>query len=273
MFTRNRFSRRQKGSALVLAVLLMMVITSIGLGLMFVADLEKDIAVQDQRTRLAREVANSVLMTGKFELGQHLVDDNWSDSLVGKPLSAPTVQSALGADWLCYDITTLPTAIPARSVADESRGCLRATNEGQVNRGCDGKIKGVPVYDYDGDSTLSGNPGYLARTPYLNRAGAIMAYYTLWMRTIPNDTNQDLSVGGAGNFQEFNESGRILLIAEVWAKRFDESPDLPNPDGTTINPVVARAVFAEEIDKGQLKRFGYVGRNIDQHNTNTIYEF
>ena len=148
----ERRSSRERGSALVLAILLVMVMTVLGLGLVFVSEVERDIAIHDQQAKIAREIARSALTHAKIRFIEVLKDGGASNDLKGTPSGV----AAVPAKYLCINETAL--------AKDECRGCLRESTEmAGMNAKCEKRMKAVPLYDY-----VEGV--YLSKRPYLDQS-------------------------------------------------------------------------------------------------------
>jgi hypothetical protein len=142
-------------------------------------------------------------------------------------------------------------------------------------------MKATPLYDYDENI-------YLMTRPYMDKVGpfqvpaansqTVKGFYTLWIRNNPGD--QKVGDPMQAGQPMVDVDAKIMLIVEAWVKKYDEQLDFDPTDdaareaasqGTTQNPIVARTVIAELITPKQEPLLAYAGRNIDLHNTNTIY--
>lgn len=271
----KRRSSSEAGSGLVLAILLVMVMTVLGLGLVFVSEVERDIAIHDQQAKLAREIARSALTHAKFMLIEALIDGEIDNDLKGVPITGTTV----AAKYLCIDENAF--------AKDECRGCLRTTDLGACQTN-DRRMQAVPLYDPNQKAFLFMRP-YLDKsmpfdTPISAPGPTVKGYFTIWIRNNPNDTDPDdpTVVGKAGT----DLDGDFVIIAEAWVKKYPEpfknwfdEWTIGGGDaevatrGTPENPVVARMVIMEVITQKDPPRLTYSGRNIDLHNTNTLYAF
>ncbi|UCF80807.1 MAG: pilus assembly PilX N-terminal domain-containing protein [Acidobacteriota bacterium] len=270
-------SSKERGSGLVLAILLVMVMTVLGLGLVFVSEVERDIAIHDQQAKLAREIARSALTHAKFMLVEALVDGEIDNDLKGAPEPGVTVPPK----YLCINEDA-----PSEN---ECRGCLRTTDFMQCKAG-EQRMQAVPLYDYYQDVFLFMRPYLEKSEPFFTPTSApgptVKGYFSVWIRNNPNDTDPDdpLAASKAGT----DLDGDFVLIAEAWVKKHPE-PFSDNTNywfdkwlagggdaevatqGTPENPIVARIVIMEVITQKDPPRLTYSGRNIDLHNTNTIY--
>jgi hypothetical protein len=273
-------SSKERGSALILAVLLVMVMTVLGLGLVFVSEVERDIAIHDQQAKLAREIARSALTHAKFMLVEALIDGEIDNDLKGMPTATKTIPPK----YLCINENAL--------AKDECRGCLRTAAEmAGVNAECLNRMKAVPLYDFNQDVFLFMRP-YLDKsmpfdTPIAAPGPTVQGYFTVWIRNNPNETDPEdpTVVGKAG----VDLDGDFVIIAEAWVKKYPEPFSDNNKywfdewlvggdaevatQGTPENPITARMVIMEVITQKDPPRLTYSGRNIDLHNTNTLYAF
>jgi hypothetical protein len=201
-----------------------------------------------------------------------LEDGDLSNDLKGEPATGTTV----AAEYLCIDQNA--------DARDECRGCLRTADFGQC-KASDRRMQAIPLYDYEQEIFLVMRPYLEQHMPFNTPASApgptIKGYFSVWIRNNPDEIGgtpanpAPQSPGTAGTDIDKD----ILLIAEVWIKKYPEPFDNwftaadkeVATQGTLENPVVARVVLTELITKEAPPLLAYSGRNIDLHNTNTIY--
>ena len=87
----SRLSRGESGSALIIAILLIMAMTVLGLSLMFISDVEREVAFNDEKAKDAYDTATSVLHTVKYVLASRNANDGgvWDDDLAAAPIPPP----------------------------------------------------------------------------------------------------------------------------------------------------------------------------------------
>ncbi len=91
--------RREEGSAIILSILILMSLTSLGLGLMLVSATERDIAVNDRTSRTAYLLAQSGLQWGEELLRtNYSIDEDLTSDLTGFDVADGT-KNEIPATW------------------------------------------------------------------------------------------------------------------------------------------------------------------------------